>query len=75
MESCNCEDGMDGTVEPIHFSMNLIRFVIFSVRHTIEEMDFRWKEEEPITIFNEELAEFDVVKVDVESKNVSYVSG
>ena len=66
---------MDGTVEPIHFSMNLIRFVIFSVRHTIEEMDFRWKEEEPITIFNEELAEFDVVKVDVESKNVSYVSG
>lgn len=66
---------MDGTVEPILFSMNLIRFVIFSVRHTIEEMDFRWKEEEPITIFNEELAEFDVVKVDVESKNVSYVSG
>lgn len=55
--------------------MNLIRFVIFSVRHIIEEMDFRWKEEEPITIFNEELAEFDVVKVDVESKNVSYVSG
>lgn len=62
-------------MEPILFSINLIRFVIFSVRHIIEEMDFRWKEEEPITIFNEELAEFDVVKVDVESKNVSYVSG
>ena len=47
----------------------------FSVRHTIEEMDFRWKEEEPITLFNEELAEFDVVKFEVESKKVSYVSG
>lgn len=47
----------------------------FSVRHTIEEMDFRWKEEEPITLFSEELAEFDVVKFEVESKKVSYVSG
>ena len=54
----------------------LIRLVFFfSVRHTVEEMDFRWKEDEPITIFNEELAEFDVVKFDVESKNESYVSG
>ena len=38
-------------------------------------MDFRWKEEEPITLFNEELAEFDVVKFEVESKKASYVSG
>ena len=41
----------------------------------MEEMDFRWKEEEPITLFNEELAEFDVVKFEVESKKASYVSG
>ena len=38
-------------------------------------MDFQWKEEEPITLFNEELAEFDVVKFEVESKEASYVSG
>jgi len=41
----------------------------------MEEMDFRWKEEEPITIFNKELAEFDVTTVKVDSKNSSYVSG
>ena len=38
-------------------------------------MDFRWKEKEPITLFNEQLAEFDVVKFEVESKKASYVSG
>ena len=47
----------------------------FPVRHPMEEMDFRWKEEEPITIFNKELAEFDVTAVKVDSKNSSYVSG
>lgn len=41
----------------------------------MEEMDFRWKEKEPITIFNKELAEFDVTAVKVDSKNSSYVSG
>lgn len=46
-----------------------------SFRHTMEEMDFRWKEDEPITIFNKELAEFDVTAVKVDSKNSSYVSG
>lgn len=55
--------------------LNECEIVFFSVRHTIEEMDFRWKEEEPITLFNEELAEFDVVKFEVESKKASYVSG
>lgn len=38
-------------------------------------MDFQWKEVEPITLFNEELAEFDVAKFEVESKKASYVSG
>jgi len=56
-------------------AFNECKIVFFSVRHTIEEMDFRWKKEEPITLFNEELAEFDVVKFEVESKKVSYVSG
>lgn len=46
-----------------------------SFRHTMEEMDFRWKEDEPITIFNKELAEFDVTTVKVDYKNSSYVSG
>lgn len=49
--------------------------VTFSVRHPVEEIDFRWKEDEPISIFNKELAEFDVTKFEVESKNSSYVSG
>ena len=38
-------------------------------------MDFRWKEKESITLFNEELAEFDVVKHEVETKKANYVSG
>ena len=47
----------------------------FSVRHTIEEMDFKWKEKEPIALFNEELAEFDVVKHEVKTKKANYISG
>ena len=38
-------------------------------------MDFRWKEDHPITLLNKELAEFDVVKVEMKSKNVTYISG
>lgn len=63
------------TLLPLWKVLNEWEIIFFLVRHTIEEMDFRWKEEEPITLFNEELAEFDVVKFEVESKKASYVSG
>lgn len=38
-------------------------------------MDFKWKEKEPIALFNEELAEFDVVKHEVKTKKANYISG
>ncbi|KAM7444609.1 hypothetical protein ABFA07_006716 [Porites harrisoni] len=46
-----------------------------SFQHTIVQMDFRWKEDHPITLLNKELAEFDVVKVEMKSQNVTYISG
>lgn len=64
--------------------MNLVKFpmdvqrchlTLESFRHTIEEMDFKWKEKEPIALFSEELAEFDVVKHEVKTKKANYISG
>ena len=68
---CACYDHV-ATASSL-LSQFILSFV--SVQHTIVQMDFRWKEDHPITLLNKELAEFDVVKVEMKSKNVTYISG
>lgn len=38
-------------------------------------MMFKWKEKDPVMIFNDQLAEFDIVNINVTTKNITYVSG
>ena len=59
----------------LHRCFTSLFYPFVSVQHTIVQMDFRWKEDHPITLLNKELAEFDVVKVEMKSKNVTYISG
>lgn len=59
----------------LHRGFTSLFYPFVSVQHTIVQMDFRWKEDHPITLLNKELAEFDVVKVEMKSKNVTYISG
>ena len=59
----------------LHRCFTSLFYPFVLVQHTIVQMDFRWKEDHPITLLNKELAEFDVVKVEMKSKNVTYISG
>ena len=47
-----------------------------AVAYDANMVDYRWgKGDRSITIFNDMMAEFDVVNVDFAEKNASYVSG
>lgn len=45
------------------------------VAYTVGQMNFKWKEDNPVRIFNRDLAEFDVVKYEILERNATYVSG
>lgn len=45
------------------------------VAYTVGQMNFKWKEDNPVRIFNRDLAEFDVVKYEIVERNTTYVSG
>lgn len=51
-------------------------FVLIStVAYTNDHVSFHWKWSKPITIFNKELAEFDMDKWEIEEINQTYVAG
>ena len=50
-------------------------FFSCSVAYPSEQMMFKWKEKDPVMIFNDQLAEFDIVNINVTTKNITYVSG
>ena len=48
---------------------------LFSVAYSRDHLDFKWKIKDPVNIFSDEMAEFDLTNTELVEKHVSYVSG
>ncbi|XP_048578040.1 gamma-aminobutyric acid receptor alpha-like isoform X2 [Nematostella vectensis] len=49
--------------------------VLESFAYTGRQIDFKWKEINPVVIFNKDLAEFDVTSYEISERNATYVAG
>ena len=47
----------------------------YSVTYPSMHMMLHWKEKDAVKIFNDQLAEFDIVNIEMSTENFTYVSG